>query len=1718
MTEKIEIVYREIGPGYYHKYLLYTDSNGNQYAASGWAGKDASSSMSDLSQSGSSGSGSSGSDYGNIITTHAKYDADYPDNPLNPNARGQTQKHEEIKSGEDLSGDWKKITDSMNDIALEGHQYRPLDQNSNSTADEALRRSGLPEPKNDGLGDNWAPGSGNNLPGGSDDAGGGSAGATVPGGTGGGGGAGGAGGSSSGMGSSGGTGGGAAGGTGGGGGSSGAGGTTPPRRDPLVLDLDGDGIETTTTRDGTVILFDHDGDGVKTGTGWVKPDDGWLVLDRNGNGAIDSGRELFGVDTLKSNGQFATDGFDALRDVDADKDGKIDASDSVFANLRIWRDLNQDGISQTNELTTLSANNIVSIGVNSTAVRTDLGNGNVQTAAGTFNRSNGTTGATGETNGAAANLDLLVNTFYRQFTDHIPLTDSAKALPTLRGSGRARDLNEAISLSNDLGNWVQTYTQQTSRQAQIGQLDGFIEKWADTADMKSLKAQADALAASGVKLTYNLAGLTAGTAAYDDFVRKLGIVERFMGFTYGGANGQARFTPLDATSGGVTVTLAAEQIASIALAYDRFKTDIYESLLLQTRLKDYYESIVVTTTHGLPIFSFSEVQKSFESAIKLSPQQGLVDLIEFMSAFGDKKLNMLGWNATQFLIAQLNATPDLVAFTEELSSWTVRLAAATEHNLTGTSRPDLLVGTNTADYLYGRDGNDVLTAKGGNDYLYGDAGNDTLDGGTGNDYLNGNEGSDTYVFNSGWGQDTIYNYDISPGRSDVITFGDGIATSDIVATRSGDDLILSLRNSSDRVTVQSYFYSDATGPYRIDQVRFADGTSWDVAAVKALVQAPTSGADNLYGYASDDTLNGLDGNDTLRGYGGNDTLRGEAGADNLFGGAGNDTLEGGAGNDYLVGNEGSDTYVFNSGWGQDTIYNYDTTSGHSDVIEFGTGIAASDIVATRSGDDLVLSLRNSSDKVTVQSYFYSDATGPYRIDEVHFADGTSWDVAAVKALVQAPTSGADNLYGYASDDNLNGLDGNDTLRGYGGNDTLRGEAGADNLFGGDGNDVLDGGADNDYLYGESGDDSLLGGSGNDNLYGGNSNDTLEGGAGNDYLVGNEGSDTYVFNSGWGQDSIYNYDTSTGRSDVIAFGDGIAASDIVATRSGDDLILSLHNSSDKITVQSYFYSDASGPYRIDQVRFADGTSWDVATVKALVQAPTSGADNLYGYASDDALNGLDGNDTIRGYGGNDTLRGDAGADNLFGGDGNDVLDGGADNDYLYGEAGDDSLQGGAGTDTLYGGNGNDTLEGGAGNDYLSGENGSDTYVFNSGWGQDTIYNYDTTAGRSDVIEFGTGIAASDILATRSGDDLILSLRNSSDKVTVQSYFNSDATGAYRVDLIRFADGTTWDVKTVSTKTIGATNAADNLYGYATDDEINGLDGNDTIRGYGGNDTLRGDAGADTVYGGDGNDSIDGGADNDYLYGEAGDDRLLGGSGNDNLYGGNGNDTLEGGAGNDYLVGNEGSDTYVFNSGWGQDTIYNYDTTAGRSDVITFGTGIAATDVIATRSGDDLILSLRNGSDKVTVQSYFNSDATGPYRTDLVRFADGTSWDVATVKALVQVPTSGADNLYGYASDDALNGLDGNDTLRGYGGNDTLRGEAGADNLFGGDGNDVLDGGADNDYLYGEAGDDSLQGGAGNDNLYGGAGNDTLEGGAGNDYLVGNEGSDTYVFNSGWGQDS
>ena len=210
-------------------------------------------------------------------------------------------------------------------------------------------------------------------------------------------------------------------------------------RDPLVSDLDGDGIEAIGIDPSAPILFDHDGGGVKTATGWIKADDGILALDRDGNGLIDSGRELFGDATVMSNGQKAANGYEALADLDGNADGVINNADAAWGQLRVWRDLNQDGISQAGELKTLAELGIASLGATGQAVSVSLGGGNTQTMSGTFTKTDGSAGQ-------SASLQLASNNFYREFTDEVALTAEAQALPQMQGSGLVRDLQEAMSL------------------------------------------------------------------------------------------------------------------------------------------------------------------------------------------------------------------------------------------------------------------------------------------------------------------------------------------------------------------------------------------------------------------------------------------------------------------------------------------------------------------------------------------------------------------------------------------------------------------------------------------------------------------------------------------------------------------------------------------------------------------------------------------------------------------------------------------------------------------------------------------------------------------------------------------------------------------------------------------------------------------------------------------------------------------------------------------------------------------------------------------------------------------------------------------------------------------------------------------------------------------------------------------------------------------------
>lgn len=127
---------------------------------------------------------------------------------------------------------------------------------------------------------------------------------------------------------------------------------------PIIIDFDRNGLSLTGLKD--PVLFDIDADGALERIGWTALDsgDGFLVRDRNFNGLVDDGSELFGNATRLGNGRLARHGFEALQELDqhgfaGNENGVLDVGDSAFFELAIWFDTNHDGVSQEGELKTL---------------------------------------------------------------------------------------------------------------------------------------------------------------------------------------------------------------------------------------------------------------------------------------------------------------------------------------------------------------------------------------------------------------------------------------------------------------------------------------------------------------------------------------------------------------------------------------------------------------------------------------------------------------------------------------------------------------------------------------------------------------------------------------------------------------------------------------------------------------------------------------------------------------------------------------------------------------------------------------------------------------------------------------------------------------------------------------------------------------------------------------------------------------------------------------------------------------------------------------------------------------------------------------------------------------------------------------------------------------------------------------------------------------------
>ncbi|ADX45958.1 putative rtx family calcium-binding cytotoxins and bacteriocins protein [Paracidovorax avenae ATCC 19860] len=1096
-------------------------------------------------------------------------------------------------------------------------------------------------------------------------------------------------------------------------------------KDPLVLDLDGDGIEAVGIDPTRPILFDHDGDGTRNATGWIKGDDGIVVLDRNGNGLIDSGRELFGDQTLREGaqagqGMFYANGYEALAGQDGNGDGVIDAADTAYGQLRIWKDVNQDGISQVGELHTLSDLGIARLNVKGQRSSIDLGNGNTQPWSGSFTRMDGSQGMSGVAE-VSGSLLLASNNFYREFPDDPVPTAAAQALPQMGGAGWARDLREAMSLGNDksqaLQEKVQAFAAGTTRDAQMAAVDGLITEWARSSG-KLVET-----------LRFHSLYFDAATHQWDIATPDTPIDPRHLPGTEG--------------------TLSVD-MPDVGTLWTDPATGQQRPLTEEDRTALYKKLNALEVFNGTRFVTFDRnVRPDSSEGSGGTPVGGSSG-----SGNGGGGSGGGGSGAEADLTYRVSA---------RISTTQLELLAQSYEQLRESVYAALVTQTRLRPYL---DSVELLVDEKGIRF-------DTSALSSMLEAKKGASERDGLI-------DLVELIEYQGPVVGAVGF-DGVG----LLSRWIESLPADAPLRSELPALRVFMATATTGSDRNDIYLGDNGANSFSSGAGDDWLRGLEGNDHLAAGSGNDVLEGGAGDDSLQGQAGNDRLLGGEGADVLQGGDGDDVLEGGAGNDILAGGvydtwngnysgAGNDTYLFGRGDGQDIIIDDDATVGNLDKLVFKTGVAVADVLAVRDGDALILKINGTTDQVRIDSYFSNDGMNNRQIEEIRFTDSatTVWKLADIKARMLTGTAGNDTIIGYATADTINGDDGNDTLEGRGGNDLLEGGAGNDSLYGQAGNDRLLGGDGADVLQGGDGDDVLDGGAGNDILAGG-VYDTWNGsfrGAGND---------TYLFGRGDGQDTIYNDDAAAGHLDKLVFKAGVKPADVQIERQDNELVLRIAGSDDQVRVINYFLDDAAGGWALGGIGFEDDaqTLWSVQDVKLMALQGTAGGNRIVGYASDDTLQGLDGNDTLEGRGGNDLLEGGAGNDSLYGQAGNDRLLGGDGADVLQGGDGDDVLDGGAGNDILAGGV-YDTWNGsfrGAGND---------TYLFGRGSQADRIVDEDSTPGNVDVLSVGPGVATDQLWFRREGNDLEVSIIGTEDRATIANWY---AGSANHLEKIQTSDG-------------------------------------------------------------------------------------------------------------------------------------------------------------------------------------------------------------------------------------------------------------------------------------------------------------------------------------------
>ena len=468
------------------------------------------------------------------------------------------------------------------------------------------------------------------------------------------------------------------------------------RTDPLIIDMDGDGLELSSWQDSGV-FFDLNGDGLKESTGWVVPesaggDDVFLVIDKNGNDNIDNIEELFGNDSQS--------GFLQLKAFDSNHDNLINSTDNQFNLLKLWHDKDADGVVDVGELTDNTIIKEISLNaVNSTR----LINGNVraESAAITFN--NGSTGAIHE-------LWFGVNEF--NSTDDqssgADLNLQAILLPFSRGYGDLASWTEALSSDADLLVLAQELSSLAPNQFyRMEELfTDFLFKWSDVEDVTATEVYG-----------WDYQGFDARKAAF---------LEKVTSLDYNLRN-----------------------TASISFAKNSWNL-FYDTLLSRFLVQSVFKDIFPNAVYDFATDQI-EINNTLDEVIaNITALSDSLDQNSFLN-YAYYSENILNLNKDQFNDSDFDAKVqnmrnkliDSVSIPGFNFDGIFNIGSGQSDVLYGSSNADIIKGLSSADNIYAASGNDYIEGGSGNDYLKGEEGNDFY-------YFNPGDGKDTIEDSSGY--------------------------------------------------------------------------------------------------------------------------------------------------------------------------------------------------------------------------------------------------------------------------------------------------------------------------------------------------------------------------------------------------------------------------------------------------------------------------------------------------------------------------------------------------------------------------------------------------------------------------------------------------------------------------------------------------------------------------------------------------------------------------------------------------------------------------------------------------------------------------------------------------------------------------------------------------------------------------------------------------------